>query len=230
MKNRVKNYLDYFRKTSYPDLFDEVSLTKLAYTEAKYGNVQTEETIMEICLTREEKTCDYSIRIDTDDELTKEYWLELDSEKCLEEGVEPCYFADASKVQPGNDNELFYNQVLLKLAGEKRTGKLIKKLRECVALLENKCTGLYQIGVMTARQEDESIRIFTDYMSGTDVIEYLREIGWNGNLGLVDSWISKLECYSDRKKFIIDFDIFESGISDKIGINFGTPNHFLQPV
>ncbi len=228
MQYRVSDYLAYFKEYSYEELFDLVTLHKLEYIQEEYGEVVTEETILETCISKDSCTCDYSIRVDTDSEVVKEYWYELDSENCKENAIAPCYFIDASAVQPQKNNEAFYQDVLVRLAGKERVVKLMPVLKRCVAALQDRSAGLYQIGAMTGREQMDSLRLFTDYMRKEAVLAYLKEIGWGGDFAALEKWLAELESFSDRKLFIIDFDIYEEGISEKLGINLGTRNHEFQ--
>lgn len=218
----VKQYLDYFRLERYHDLLDEESMTKLHYVEEKYGTLETEETILEVRLSENDRTCDYSIRVDVEHPTVTEYWYELDSNNCKKENISPCYFMEAMAVEPGKDNEEFYQSVLVKLAGENRVAKLRPMIEKCVAALEGKCKTLYQFGAMTGRTQNQSIRMFTNDMKRSDFVSYLKEIEWNGDLKALDAFLEEWEAYSDKGMFILDFDIYENAISEKIGINFGT--------
>lgn len=218
----VKEYLDYFRQKEYPALLSEEDMNRLQNVERIFGDLKTEETILEVCLSTEETGCDYSIRVDVDSPNIKEYWYELDSDACSKSEIAACYFVDASKVVPGKDNSAFYDNVLVRLAGQERVDKLRRMLHLCVELLQGKCDKLFQLGSMTGRQEMDRIRLFTEELFREDLVTYLRELGWRGDTEALDSFLAHWERYSDRKKFILDFDIFEDGISEKIGINFGT--------
>ncbi len=108
----VKNYLKYFYKKNYPALFDEECVRQLKNVELTFGEIVSEETILEVCLTKPEKTCDYSIRVDVDSVFLSEYWYELDYEAyALEhDKIEPCFFVDAHNVVVGEDNTSFYSK------------------------------------------------------------------------------------------------------------------------
>lgn len=82
---------------------------------------------------------------------------------------------------------------------------------------------MFQLGIMEGRGE-KSVRLFTSELSKNDFLEYLRELKWEGNIEELEKWLTKLEPYAERKQFILDFDVFSRGISEKIGINFGTRN------
>ena len=226
----VKEYLTYLRQKDYPYFLSKEDMDKLENVERIFGDLETEETILEICLSKKETGCDYSIRVDVDSPYVKEYWYELDSEACSKEDIPACYFIDASKVIPGEDNGVFYDTVLVKLIGEKRLTKLRKQLELCVAKLEGKSNKLFQLGTMTGRQELDRIRLFTDDLTREDFVNYLKELDWEGDLEALDTFLEQWESYSDGRKFILDFDILEDGISEKIGICFGTVSKKLQVI
>jgi pyrroloquinoline quinone biosynthesis protein E len=226
----VKKYLSYFRESNYPALFSRQDIDRLENVEKIYGDIETDETILEICLSEEKTGCDYSIRKAVDSPYVKEYWYELDGDACGKEDIPACYFVDATKVIPGKDNCEFYENVLVKLAGRERVDKLRHMLDLCVDKLEGKCKNLYQIGSMTGRMELDRIRLFTDDMTKDDIVSYLKELKWNGNTEKLCAFLSVWEPYSDKRKFILDFDILEDRISEKIGINFGTPSKKIVAV
>lgn len=226
----VKDYLSYFRQESYEALFDKESIDKIKYVEAAYGSRETEETILEVNLSMEEKGCDYSIRIDTDHAQVKEYWYELDFAACQEDAVNACYFIDASAVIPGEEHEAFLSGPLTELAGKERVARLKKMLLKCIDALSGKCSRLFQFGAMTARGENDSIRLFTEDLLPGDLVTYLSEIGWKGNTEKLSLFLKACEPYCDGGKFILDFDVWEDRISDRIGINLGTRKKDSQTV
>lgn len=230
MSVTVKEYLTYFRHREYPNFIAKEDLEKLENVERIFGELETKETILEICLSKKDTGCDYSIRIDVDSPYVKEYWYELDSDACSKEDIPACYFIDASKVIPGEDNHIFYDTVLVQLIGEERLSRLRSQLELCVAKLKGKSNKLFQLGTMTGRQELDRIRFFTDDLTRTNFVNYLKELNWKGNLKALDTFLEQWESYSDGKKFILDFDILEDGISEKIGICFGTVSKSPQVI
>ena len=157
MSVTVKEYLTYFRHREYPNFIAKEDLEKLENVERIFGELETKETILEICLSKKDTGCDYSIRIDVDSPYVKEYWYELDSDACSKEDIPACYFIDASKVIPGEDNHIFYDTVLVQLIGEERLSRLRSQLELCVAKLKGKSNKLFQLGTMTGRQELEYV-------------------------------------------------------------------------
>ncbi len=227
---KVREYLDYFRQKEYLALFGEDDLQKLQNVEKVYGDVETKETILETCLSQEKRSCDYSVRVDVESPYLKEYWYELDSDACSSEDIAACYFVDAAKVIPGEDNGEYYEKVLVPLAGEERVDKLRDMLELCVAKLEGRNKKLFQFGAMTGRGQYDSIRLFSEDLKREDVISYLQDLNWRGDLEALNRFLEKWEPYSDHEKFILDFDIYADGISEKIGICFGTKKKDTQTI
>ena len=230
----VKDFIAYFKRQSYPNLFSTECTEKLHNIEEKYGNIHCLSIIQEVVLTNEERTSDYSIQVEVDEtqkgDGVNEYWYELDWEAYKAKDVPPCYFIDASAVKSGMDNSSFYKNALVALAGAERATNLSGMLEKCVSLLNGKCPYLYQIGAMNAREQMDRIRIFTQDMKKEDILSYLKSLDWTGDAEKLEEMLSYWEPYSDHKMFIIDFDVFSNHISEKIGINFGTKNKRYKTV
>ena len=227
---KVKDYLSYFEKAQYPQLFDEEVSGRLKNIEAIYGELETEETIQEILLNSEEKSCDYSIKVLTGKETVKDYWYELDYAAYESTEIGSCYFIDASMLKPNTDCTEFYESILPKFAGEARSKQLLPVLKKCVNLLDGRCREVFQLGAMTGRGQNSSLRFFTSEMKKEGLISYLKDLSWNGNTGKLEDLLEELEPYSQNSDFILDFDIYETGISEKIGICFGTKNSFYRTI
>ena len=155
---KVKDYISYFEKIQYTELFDEEVHRRLKNIEAVYGDLETEETIQEILLSREEKSCDYSIKVLTGKESVKDYWYELDYAAYESTDIGSCYFIDASLLKPGADCSPFYEEILPKFSGEMRSKKLLPMLEKCVALLDGRSDYVFQLGAMTGRGQASSLR------------------------------------------------------------------------
>ncbi len=227
---KVKDYLNYFRQKEYAALFGTDDLQKLQNVEKIFGDIETQETILETCLSQEKRSCDYSVRVDVDSPYLKEYWYELDSDACSSEEIAACYFVDAEKVIPGEDNSQYYEKVLVGLAGQERVEKLRSMLEECVLKLEGRNKKLFQFGAMTGRGQSDSIRLFTEDLRREDLISYLQDLNWKGSLEALNQFLEQWEVYSDHEKFILDFDVYADGISEKIGICFGTKKKDTQTI
>ena len=136
------------------------------------------------------------------------------------------------KIQDEILNEII--AMLEKYAGSPVNTAFLPMLRKCVDALQGKCKQLFQLGIMSGREAAgnggqretvaaiEHIRIFTEDLTPQDFIEYLRDLGWRGDLDALGIYLERLRPYSDGEKFILDFDVSQDGISEIIGINFGT--------
>ncbi len=219
---KVEEYIKYFQKKQYPALFGKGTYAALANISAQYGELETAETVQEIVLTSEEKSCDYSIQMDCKtNRHVKEYWLELDEAACRSLPITPCWFVDASAVRPGTDFAWLREQVLPRLLSDEEIRSAWPVLEHCIDAAAGRAKGLYQVGVMAGRQ-DRGIRLFLDDMKPCNIRNYLKELEWPGELERLYTLLERLSPYSDKGQFIIDFDVSGMGISEKLGINFGT--------
>ncbi|MBP0980013.1 MAG: hypothetical protein J6Q18_00455, partial [Oscillospiraceae bacterium] len=100
----IKKYMSYLANHRYPALFSDEVVNRLKNIEAVYGDVETEETILEVVMNSPEKGCDYSIKLLTDKDTVKNYWYELDYNAYKSTDIASCYFIDASALKPGGDN------------------------------------------------------------------------------------------------------------------------------
>lgn len=218
----ITQYLSYWKRHSYPELFGDETRRQLENVERQYGSLLTEETILEVCLSDSQKSCDYSFRIDTDINSVREYWYELDAQACQCGEIVPCYFIDASGCGREKDNRAFYTTALARLAGESRVNRLTFMLERCASLLRGSNPTFYQIGAMTGRGQNDSLRLFTQDLKREELLSYLKDLNWSGDVCALDEELRALEPFSDGAMFILDFDVFADHISEKIGINFGT--------
>jgi hypothetical protein len=218
----IKEYLKYMKPRGYDHLFDPQCLRELANVEQVYGDVVASESIMEVVLSEEELGGDYSFCVKTEDELVTEYWVELDAGSYRSNQMRPCCFIDASSVVAGKDNERFYETALVRLAGEERVRRLLPMLRRLVEKLHGRGESLFQLGAMNGRGLEDRLRVFTNDMTKEQLLSFLKELSYPGDLAVVQQYLDVWEPFSDKGMFIVDFDILEEGISEKIGINFGT--------
>lgn len=219
---KVKEYIKYLRKKQYPALFGEDTESALANIFSQYGDLETKETIQEISLTSKEKSCDYSIKIDCRaNKYVKEYWLELDETACRVLPITPCWFVDASAVRPGTDLTWLKEQVMPNFLSDEALQAVWPVFERCVAAMSGRVKALFQVGVMTGRK-DQRMRLFLDDMKPGDIRDYLTELDWPGDMGRLWALLERLSPYADKGMFIIDFDADKTGISEKLGINFGT--------
>ena len=217
----VKDYIDRFLQLDYPALFGAEAKEYVRSLSRGCGTTVSEEVIYETVLSDSGKKCDFSVKVLTGDPRMKEYWLELDEGTGLTDS--PCRFIDASFLRPDMDEadmESFFAKELTELAGEERVRCLSPQLKKVLSLLSGRCKSLYQLGAMNGRAQDDRIRVFTERLRLPDISAFLREIGWSGDTEKLEAFLSEIEPFAKTRGMLIDFDIFENSISEKIGINF----------
>lgn len=220
----LQEYIRYFSRQRYPALFDGEALNRLENVNLVFGEQSTEEVILEVRLSDDSKTCDFAFRVDTDKEMVKNYWLELESDACGTAQIAPRYFIDAAFLKPGVEAEDFYKVVLPAFAGECRAEKLRKNLERCVAALSGRCKQLCQLGAMSGRGQQERLRLCTVGMTRANVLDYLADLNWPGDLAALDAFLQKCETEGGCSgRVFLDFDVFEDRISSGIGLNLSFP-------
>lgn len=149
-------------------------------------------------------------------------WLEIDYSEYAKQIPLPCFFFNGERILSNRDMDyslLFAS--LMPLLGRAQVDLLKNKLIKVIQQLPPD-VGLFQIGTMLARHRDR-VRIFTAELSREQVVNYLSAIGWIGPLAQLNEIFNLIHGYSDGQ-YILDFDVNNSGISSKIGINFGLKN------
>lgn len=212
----LKEYVGYLRRQKYDALLDGECLRRLDNVVTQFDDRETHSTILEFNLSDEGRACDYSFQADGDD-FIKEYWFELDFDACDGDPIRPCFFADVSKVKTIDDLNRLCLTVLPKFATVE-TINAVKPMLE-KALAASGKNGLYQIGSMAGRDQNDSLRIFIDDAPRGTVLDCLRQMNWRGDFDRLEEILSALEPFALRQQFNIDFDVFSDRISDKIGIN-----------
>ncbi|MDR0886986.1 MAG: isopentenyl-diphosphate Delta-isomerase, partial [Clostridiales Family XIII bacterium] len=218
----ISKYIEYLLNTLSSELFDNSCRLGWLNIANEFADIQSKETIAEVILSNDSKTCDYSIRVDTDYEKVREYWLELDHDQCQEVPIIPCYFIDASHVVSGENNAWVYTDALPHFLSEPVIAQLKPKLDTCINALP-RGSNLFQLGVMSGRGE-KSIRVFTDRLYPDEVLNYLHNVGWAGNFATLQDLLRQIAPFTEDGQFLLDFDVFEYSISEKLGINFGITN------
>ncbi|MBR1579513.1 MAG: radical SAM protein [Selenomonadaceae bacterium] len=216
----VKDYIRYLRRNDYPALFDDECQRQLNNVIKQYGELETHETILEIDLSNAARAVDYSIRLNRPTEFGKEFWLELDYELLRAEPVRPCCFFDAIGLKDEAGVERFCGELLTEVA----TVETIEAVKPMLSRVLRAGGVLYQIGSMAGRDQFDSLRVFIDDARRSDVIECLRQMNWSGDLDRLNEIMAELEPLVEHRNFIVDFDVFDDHISDKLGLNFGSRN------
>ncbi|MBQ9359822.1 MAG: radical SAM protein [Lachnospiraceae bacterium] len=215
----VSEYIKALREQSYPEIFSDECIAGLSNIERRLGDTGVSAVCLEIPMDRELPVMDYSVCVPTPDQDIEEYWLEMDYGTYVSgDNINPCIFYDAGRLRPGRDDEDYYKDVLPRLVGEDMASRFAPVLKNAVGLLQGRCDGLYQVGTMEARGEEESLRIYTDYMKAGDIIPYLKDIGYAGGTKGIGTFLETWH----NSTLILNFDLFEDHVGPKIGINFST--------
>lgn len=219
---KVRDCLDYLERHDYAHLFDAECRKRWENIRGRFGDLETEETILEVNLVREAPGCDYSIRLPRETAYSQEYWLELDYEACAGTNIAPCYFFDALKATDTAAIEGMAEELLPEIADRGTVETLRPLLLRSAEAAFARGGKIFQIGSMQGRRPGVSLRVFLDDLSPEDILSALEELDWCGDMPALGNLLEMFAPYSDRQKFIIDFDISPEGLSQKIGINFGT--------
>ena len=152
-------------------------------------------------------------------------WFEFDYSECESGKANPCLFIDAMRVAQGQSNLWLYEETLPVLLGGAVPPALQEHLDRCIQALPQGEV-LFQLGVMLARQQQEKkVRLFTGEMNIIRFTDYLRQA--EVSTPLPEALLPLMRTHSDGK-YIVDFDISKSGLSAKMGINFGLSSYEPQ--
>lgn len=201
---QVKEYLSYFRRQSHPSLFR--ADLELDDIERRYGDIETREVIYQICLNREERGMELSIRVDAPD---APYWLALD------EAVD-------------RPPRRFFDAAFRPLAGDERAERLRPMLERVLALTEGRCAGLRQVGVVSGQGGDGGLRVFTEAMPKDAATALLRDLNWRGDLALLDDYLARWDACCRQDRVILDFELLPDGVSERIGVSIGPKSKLPQ--
>jgi hypothetical protein len=146
-------------------------------------------------------------------------WLEMDDDEMAGPLPRPCFFFSAAAIKDGGKvNRELLRAALSPLLEEQQLDSLWGNLNTVIGQLPPE-VGVFQIGVMLARQQNR-VRIFTRELSREQADAYLDAIRWPGPWHSLQELWRIVQPYSDGR-YILDFDISQPGISEKLGINFG---------
>ena len=160
----VKEYLEHLRKHPMLEIMDAECVAALSAIECQYGELITYGAGLEVRLGEQERYVDYIMDIDEDSmpPLNK-LWYEVDYaeyRRAYERNTQivPCIFANVSHHVDGDDYALFWDKVLPKFLGAKRSAKLRPHLDRITAVLPAGAR-IKQMGTMTGRGEFDIMRI-----------------------------------------------------------------------
>ena len=230
MRPTITNYLQNADLHNFPVLIGEDCIRELARMQVRCGEVRAPQAIYEVQLGEAPKTADFSYKVESGRADVKDHWYEYDFEEYAEGGAfRPCVFSDASCLVPGADGEAvqyFYETELPDLVGAEKATLITPALQRLITLLDGKCESLFQVGTMDSRKPSESVRIYTESMSGENVLLLLQELGWTGNPAAADSVMQAVGQFTQG--FMLSFDLFPDHISRKIGIEFQPPTVYPE--
>ncbi len=144
----------------------------------------------------------------------KELWFEFDHLK----SDMPSVFIDAEDVFGDSEYEWVYAAAEIILGKELPIG-LMEHVERCIAALPTG-VGLYQVGMMLGREDkDISLRLFTAEMDISQMQQFLMDCA-SPKYEEIYGLMQELQPFTD-KRYIVDFDVSENGLSQKHGLNFG---------
>ena len=222
MSAKLSEYMRTFREQFYPELFSFECVSKLARIEKLYGDRVCAQTLAELSMNGEAKTFDYSIGIDTPEDIATEHWLEIDykdfSRSDASSGEIPFSdFYKAANVRPEEGIGGYFKSILPRLLGKPLAEALTPSLERVLRALSGKCDYLYGVGAMKSRGALQSLRVEPGLMRRTRILAFLSQLGWKGNLEHLDQFLRTWVPVAGR--FFIDFDLYEDGLSEKLGIS-----------
>ncbi len=216
---KISKYLEIFRHKSYPDSFSEECLDALKFIQDKYGQVESNHVIYEINLNDSACTLDFSYKF-YEGLPAYPYWYEFDYEFYSQGNLSHGYFLDQSQDDslpplPSENEEIF-----CRVIGREKFEILRQPLRNLEKFLADRGTRILYLGNLDHRGYSESVRIETKVRTCRQIIKFISELSYSGDISLVEDTISKIEPYAAGKAYLLSFDIFPDRISDKIGVAF----------
>lgn len=163
------------------------------------------------------KINNYRVLWENEKDKVDNIWFEVDYETMNNGIVNPCIFIDGINIC--NNNYIEHLKYLL----DKETLKDLEGNIKRVVDIILKKSNIFQFGVMLSRKE-KALRIFTYELTYLEYIECLKKLEWKGDFSQLESIFEFLNVFSE-KQYILDFNVYEDGISEKIGINFGVMNN-----
>lgn len=226
----VKEYLEHLRKHPMPEIMDAECVAALSAIEGQYGELITYGAGLEVRLGEQERYVDYIMDIDEDSmpPLNK-LWYEVDYaeyRRAYERNTQivPCIFANVSHHVDGDDYALFWDKVLPKFLGAKRSAKLRPHLDRITAVLPAGAR-IKQMGTMTGRGEFDIMRIVVFFPNLDAVMEGLKSFAWPGE---TESLKSAAAAWVGSNWIGVNLDIDASGVMPKLGLEIVPEWH--QPI
>ena len=218
--NRISEYLALFREMDYPALFSPECLRALDGVEAIWGDTVSHQVFFEVHLNDDSRTSDFSFVLTEEAGPIRESWLEFDYEEFAGgKTPTPCRFLETSLLLREDGEAFFYDTALPAFVGRDKAARLSPALRRLLDLVRDK-GGLFSVGSMDSRRPADCIRVYSEYLDGDRIVALLEAMGWPGDRERLAAQLREWTPLSSNGKFIVSFDLFAEGISDKIGVEF----------
>lgn len=245
MNGNVKQYLAGIAPSLPTEIISKETYRKINTLANLFSDFSASEYIMETHLNTTSAQVDFSFRVLADEKVCLNFpqfpldgawkrindfvdhwppeiadiWFEMDYTEYDKQIPQPCFFFNAGQVKKGNGvNKHLLFGALKRLLGNEQLELLKDNIKNVIEHLPPE-VGLFQVGTMLARNSDR-VRIFTAELTKAQVGPYLTTIGWSGSHPHLQQLFRLVHPYSDGQ-YILDFDVTSSGITEKIGINFG---------
>jgi len=114
------------------------------------------------------------------------------------------------------------------LKGHSIHASVKRQLTTCLQQLPENAS-LFQVGVMLSRGDNENLRLFINHLNPSQILHYLRSIGWMRDADALATMLSDLKPLADR--FVLGYDITPKGIGPRLGLecSFQEDNYHQEP-
>ena len=162
------------------------------------------------------------------------FWLEFDMPEQPPTVFLPSVFFGPNRLPKGvasntvSEYSWLTRSALPLLKGHAVHASIKQQLAICLLHLPENAN-LFQVGVMLSRGDNENLRLFINHLSPSQILHYLRSIGWMGNGDALAMMLSEIDPLADR--FVLGFDITPKGIGPRLGLecSFQTDGYHQEP-
>lgn len=212
-KRKTKEILAHLRRHLIPEIIDDDCLAAFKNIETQYGEAFTYGGALEVRLGDQARYVDYVLAFDEENiPLVDGFFYELDYEQFSSgKTIKPFLFFDVIKIDGSYKNYL--DKVLPPFLGEKKAKKFSAPLDKLITALSEDVS-IKDIGKMSIRGGYEALRVIVVFKNWKDVGNYLKKIGWQGD---IKAFLSLIEPYL-REKFSIALTLTENGVAEEIGV------------
>ncbi len=145
-------------------------------------------------------------------------WFEFDIVDSTMEIPTPNIFLHTISINKSNNNIQWLTEITLPfLIGQNLSSNIEKQFLNSIKKLP-KDASLFSIGLMLSRP-NYGMRIVVKRLKPKQIVPYLKSLGWSDESNELSLLINELEKYANR--IVLSFDIMETGIGPKIGIECG---------